>query len=261
MKKRSIPLLPALSAGSRTLALCLCLLTGLYGFTACGKKQEQTPTETEPPTEVTDVPTEPAETTDPTEALRTYYEGLIQELRDELLEEREDRYISDHEYQQRLDELEAALEALEAETPADTPTGGEPETQPETQPEETAPPVSTAPFDYRLESGHIIITAYKGTDATVVIPPELEGYPVTAIDDHAFQNTAVTSVILPSTVTSVGWFAFYGCFGLEIVTVPASVTSIEYAAFDGCPNLTILCPAESYAARYAVSFGLKHEYI
>ena len=203
------------------------------------------------------------ETLSPQDALLSYYEALIEELRAQLLEEREDRYISEHEYKTRLEELEAALKAWEEATRADDlPTGGAPETEPpETQPAETQPVLPTAPFDYRLENGEVIITAYKGHETTVTVPTQIDGYPVTAIDDHAFQNTAIVSVILPGSVKTVGWFAFYGCYGLEIVAIPASVESISYAAFDGCPNLTLLCPADSYAARYAVSFGLKHEYV
>ncbi len=203
------------------------------------------------------------ETMSPQDALLSYYEALIEELRAQLLEEKEDRYISEHEYKTRLEELEAALKAWEAATKAeDLPTGGDAETEPaETMPVETRPVIPTAPFDYRLENGEVIITAYKGHETTVTVPTQIDGYPVTAIDDHAFQNTAIVSVILPGSVRSVGWFAFYGCFGLEIVAIPASVESISYAAFDGCPNLTLLCPSDSYAAKYAVSFGLKHEYV
>ena len=251
------------------LCLSLFLLIVTVGMVACKNKKEENPPESTATQEATEAVTlpEPPATEEATESLsdtlKVYYESLIQELREELLQEREDRYISDHEYQNRLEELEAALKAWEeASKEADKPTAVEPETEPEeTQPEETAPPVSTAPFDYRLENGEVIITAYKGKATTVTVPTEIDGYPVTAIDDHAFQNTAIVSVIIPGSVKSVGWFAFYGCFSLEIVAVPSSVTNISYAAFDGCPNLTLLCPSDSYAARYAVSFGLKHEYV
>lgn len=245
------------------------LWTGLLALillvVGCTKNQEESDStgETDTAAEVTTAAETFPQTSSPEDALLSYYEALIEELRAELLQEKEDRYISDHEYKTRLEELEAALKAWEASTkPDDTPTGGTPETEPpETKPAETQPVVITAPFDYRLENGEVIITAYKGKETTVTVPTQIDGYPVTAIDDHAFQNTAIVSVILPGSVKSVGWFAFYGCFGLEIVAIPASVTNISYAAFDGCPNLTLLCPADSYAAKYAVSFGLKHEYV
>ena len=269
MKKKLKTYFPQRSLWLRGLCLGLCLLTATVGMVGCSRRRGNhttETTETQAATEVVTYPvTEPPspETESLSDTLKAYYESLIQELREELLQEREDRYISDHEYKTRLEELEAALKAWEeAAKEEDKPTAGEPDTQPpETQPEETMPPVSSAPFDYRLENGQVIITAYKGKESSVTIPTEIDGYPVTAIDDHAFQNTSVISVIIPGSVTSVGWFAFYGCFGLEIVAIPSSVTSISYAAFDGCPNLTLLCPSDSYAARYAVSFGLKHEYV
>ena len=259
---------------SRFLWICclvfgLCFLSVAVGMASCQNKQKNNGnTITEPPP--TTQP--PSNTENPEASLRTYYENLVQELREELLQEREDRYISDYEYKQRLEELENALAAFESMTePPDTPTMAPPETNPpETDPPETDPPETETEeppskneviFNYRMENNEIIITSYTGTNALVTVPSEINGYPVVAIADHAFQNTPVTTVILPGTVTSVGWFAFYGCFGLEIVSIPASVTSISYAAFDGCPNLTLICPADSYAARYAVSFGLKHEYV
>ncbi len=48
----------------------------------------------------------------------------------------------------------------------------------------------------------------------------------------------VGSYIVPSSVTSIGGQAFYGCTRLTDVTIPASVTSIEYQAFYGCSSLT-----------------------
>jgi hypothetical protein len=87
------------------------------------------------------------------------------------------------------------------------------------------------------------------------------GYPVTRIADEAFKGTAVTSVIVPDTVTELGWFAFADCTSLTSVTLPASVASIGYGAFDGCPNLTVYCPKDSYAAQFAISFGLRVRYL
>ena len=50
----------------------------------------------------------------------------------------------------------------------------------------------------------------------------------------------MTSLTLPSSVTSIGWYAFYGCSGLTSLTLPSGVTSIGYEAFRGCSGLTSL---------------------
>jgi YD repeat-containing protein len=46
------------------------------------------------------------------------------------------------------------------------------------------------------------------------------------------------SYAIPNSVTNIGDFAFYRCFGLTSVTIPNSVTSIGYAAFNVCISLT-----------------------
>ena len=82
---------------------------------------------------------------------------------------------------------------------------------------------------------------------------------VVAIADRAFENrTKLTSVVLPSGVETVGWFAFSGCVALSEVTIPDSVRSISYGAFLNCnASMTICCSANSYAERYAQSYGIK----
>ena len=49
--------------------------------------------------------------------------------------------------------------------------------------------------------------------------------------------SGLTSVTIPNSVTSIGYFAFSGCSGLTSVTIPNSVTSIGGYAFSGCNNL------------------------
>ena len=47
-----------------------------------------------------------------------------------------------------------------------------------------------------------------------------------------------TSFIIPNSVTSISWVAFYSCISLTSVTIPNSVTSIGSSAFESCINLT-----------------------
>ena len=55
---------------------------------------------------------------------------------------------------------------------------------------------------------------------------------------YSDENTKITDLIIPNSVTSIGDDAFYGCSGLASVTIPNSVTSIGESAFDGCSGLT-----------------------
>ena len=64
---------------------------------------------------------------------------------------------------------------------------------------------------------------------------------VTSIGDEAFSGcSGLTSLTLPSCVTSIGDFAFKGCSGLTSLTIPSGVTSIGDWAFEGCSGLTSL---------------------
>ena len=59
------------------------------------------------------------------------------------------------------------------------------------------------------------------------------------ICDSAFENCwSLTSVTIPTSVTSIGYSAFRRCHGLTSVTIPNSVTSIGNRAFWGCSGLT-----------------------
>ncbi|MBE5766933.1 MAG: PKD domain-containing protein [Clostridiales bacterium] len=81
------------------------------------------------------------------------------------------------------------------------------------------------------------ITAYKGTDAAIVVPPSINNVTITAIGANAFKgNTAIESVILPSTVTSIGTSAFQNCTALLSVDL-ADVQTIGNSAFSGCTAL------------------------
>jgi hypothetical protein len=199
-----------------------------------------------------------AETADTSpEALRDYYESHIADLNQALLNERQEEYISRRHYENRIAELESRLEAESSlQSPADTsPDISVSLPAPE---RETTPPAPTAAFRYTLRSGAISIDAYTGTAKSIVLPAEITALPVTRIADDAFRGASVTEITVPESVTEIGWFAFADCTDLQTVILPASVTSIAYGAFDGYPHITLLCPAESYAARYARSFGLSY---
>lgn len=87
-----------------------------------------------------------------------------------------------------------------------------------------------------------VITGYTGKpDAVLSIPEAINGVPVVAIGDYAFQDCyeLTGSVVLPDTVTRVGNGAFFGCSALDgTLVIPGSVTSIGDFAFFECLSLT-----------------------
>ena len=64
---------------------------------------------------------------------------------------------------------------------------------------------------------------------------------VTSIGNDAFTGcSGLTSLTIPSGVTSIGGGTFWGCWKLTSLTIPSGVTSIDSEAFRGCSGLTSL---------------------
>lgn len=86
---------------------------------------------------------------------------------------------------------------------------------------------SPVPLVYVITNGAAAVKRYAGNDAAVAIPPAVDGVPVVAVDDYAFQhNTTLTSIHLPASVSRIGPYAF---------------ESSVVAAFDVDPANPVFC--------------------
>lgn len=124
------------------------------------------------------------------------------------------------------------------------------------------------------------IGGYRGTSPVVNIPATIDGYEVRQIYSYVFEDcTTITKVIIPDSVTYIGYNAFKGCtnlvsvklpsgltqisgnlFGncssLISVDIPNGVTKIDYGAFYGCSSLTsIVIPSTVTSMGFAVFSG------
>ena len=95
-------------------------------------------------------------------------------------------------------------------------------------------------------TGDIVVPSYVNHNGTK--------YEVVSIGDYAMvnllslndkegvvawlDNSKITSVSLPSTILSIGDYAFSYCGGLTSISIPNSVTSIGHSAFSNCSGLT-----------------------
>ncbi len=80
--------------------------------------------------------------------------------------------------------------------------------------------------------GNITITGFKSKAKSLTIPAEIDGKPVTAIGEAAFQeNTTLEKIVIPEGVESIGDMAFYACENLSDITIPSTVQDFGMMAF------------------------------
>ena len=177
------------------------------------------------------------------------YRQLILQLQKELETLQAEQLQQTEDYERRIQTLEAMVAELERDN-GSTSNGTNGGTQNENV-------NSSALYTYTVTASGAIITSYLGKDTLAEIPASLEGIAVVGIGEGAFKNSTVEQVVIPSGVTFIDWFAFYGSYRLSSVILPASVVSISYGAFELCASsLKFTCPSGSYAAQYAESYGI-----
>jgi hypothetical protein len=105
-----------------------------------------------------------------------------------------------------------------------------------------------APFTCTTNNGTITITGYDGPPGPVVIPMNINGFPVTGIGENAFgggefsPDTAITSVTIPDSVTTIGEDAFVFCSELTTLYLGKGVTNFGDAAFGYCRLTNVVIP-------------------
>ena len=94
-------------------------------------------------------------------------------------------------------------------------------------------------YEDRKDGTCAVVGMGECTDTDVVIPRRNpKGKPVTEIGMWAFRDeTEITSVTIPDSVTYIGYSAFICCNSLTSITIPDGVTYIGEAAFRGCDSL------------------------
>lgn len=110
-------------------------------------------------------------------------------------------------------------------------------------------------FEFILNNTAVVVIRYKGTAADVTIPSRYQGKPVTVIDHIAFyNNSAVTSVTIPDSVTAIPDYAFGFCSQLTNISIPNSVTFIGFSAFNSCTSLKSITLPSSLSTIQSCAF-------
>lgn len=116
---------------------------------------------------------------------------------------------------------------------------------------------------YTLNADHTATVAnYDNNtpDGVIDIPDTVisggQTYTVTAIGHAAFHDSAVTSVTIPDSVTSILDGAFGFCSQLTNISIPNSVTYISFSTFRSCTSLkSITLPSSLSTISEALFFG------
>jgi len=85
---------------------------------------------------------------------------------------------------------------------------------------------------FSKDSTKIIVYPIGKEGRTYTIPSKVD-----RIYCCAFENTSLTSIIIPKTVTSIWYAAFRGCSKLDSITINSDSLSIELQAFSRCKSL------------------------
>ena len=127
------------------------------------------------------------------------------------------------------------------------------------------PVVVQAMFTYEINPGRIgqpgtaTITGYFGAGGAVAIPDTIVGCPVIGIGERAFyQNSTLTSVTIPGSVTNIGSGAFGFCANLiAIVVHPQNLfySSLDGVLFDKSQTSLMQCPG-AIAGSYPIPSGV-----
>ena len=96
-------------------------------------------------------------------------------------------------------------------------------------------------LDSLKQTVSVTAECYYVTEANIIIPEKVQHdgveYTVTTVGSFG-QCDKIVSVVIPSTVDSIGNYAFLHCPFLRSVEIPSSVTVIGEQAFNSCEKLT-----------------------
>lgn len=120
-------------------------------------------------------------------------------------------------------------------------------------------------FVFVNNGNEIQINGYKGNGGNIIIPPEIDGTPVTRIADSAFKDaTNITGVVLPEKLQYIGDFAFVNLDNLRgVIVLPESMVEVGGHAFQstGITGVVIQSDCELNVNAFANAYEMEFVYV
>ena len=98
-------------------------------------------------------------------------------------------------------------------------------------------PGQSGNIKYYKYSDHIEVYGCSDDTTSLIIPETIDGMPVTAVARYGFQCCSITSVTIPKSVKTIGYYSFSMCSNLKSVTLPSSLEVMEMHTFEYCKSL------------------------
>ena len=101
-------------------------------------------------------------------------------------------------------------------------------------------------YELSDDGSYAMVVGYNGTATKIKIAESYQGVPVKEIYRDSFKhNDIITSVVIPDSVTTIGYYALSNCDSLTSIVFGDSVTTIVHYAFADCDSLTSVIIPES----------------
>lgn len=108
-------------------------------------------------------------------------------------------------------------------------------------------------FAYEDIKGNVIIENLRNSNSEIIIPNEIDGKPVIAINAWGFADSEICSIKIPDSVIDLYGRAFRNCTKLSTIKVSKN---LEYIGFDCFNNTQLKSKPAVYKAFYITEQGL-----
>ena len=92
-------------------------------------------------------------------------------------------------------------------------------------------------FTFEKHGEEVWLIDYRGNDSSIEIPAEVEGHPVTRIDDNAISGYGLRDIVIPEGVKSMGYHAISYVSSMTELTLPSTLEDVCKVPIGSCTKL------------------------